>query len=461
MSAFVGGLLIRILNLGGKSLWLDEAFAIYVAKMPVTAILLEGADPVHPPLFFLILHFWGELGNSEFLLRLIPVLCSVIAILPIYIIGKELFNQKAALTTILIYAFNPLIIWYAQELRMYSLFLLLGACSTAALLLGTRPNQESRNLLYLSLAALFSAGVAYTHYAAFLFVYFQLLLIVVLIAYQKRTRFALLAWGGVTLGAIFLYLPWIMTPYPQTFYGRLLSGSGIRYYVPLLTNIIDPSTNQGQNILAGIRLSFALLIPCVIYLVASRQRVRQWVDKLFNMSWLNPIMLLGFGLFLLVGVLPRGYTVKRHLLIYIPFMLLVFGFYWPLVAKNRLIIGSLLLCSIGASLINNYLIPKTEWRDISNQVTTDFNDQDIVILNPHYLDVPFEFYNQDNAVFRGSADELKQMIDSLDPVQHVWYIEQEVNPDYRSDTADSLLNQLNVVDEARFTRTTMYQLEKH
>jgi len=55
-------LILRSAFLGGKSVWLDEAFSVWMAERPVERIWTTTADP-HPPLYYLMLKAWMFLAG--------------------------------------------------------------------------------------------------------------------------------------------------------------------------------------------------------------------------------------------------------------------------------------------------------------------------------------------------------------------------------------------------------------
>ena len=67
------GAVLRLLWLGHKSLWLDEAFSLWMANRPLGELWgqLVALDQ-HPPAYYLLLHLWtGWTGQSEVGLRLL------------------------------------------------------------------------------------------------------------------------------------------------------------------------------------------------------------------------------------------------------------------------------------------------------------------------------------------------------------------------------------------------------
>lgn len=125
-------LLIRLPLLNG-SFWLDEAAQALESVRPL-AQQVEISGDFQPPLFHYLIHFAVQVSRSEWWLRLwgalIPGLVSVWAT---YQLGKKLFNKKVAALAALLLATSSLHIFYAQELRPYSLAVMWAMLSTLLL----------------------------------------------------------------------------------------------------------------------------------------------------------------------------------------------------------------------------------------------------------------------------------------------------------------------------------------
>ncbi|MCI0393404.1 MAG: glycosyltransferase family 39 protein [Chloroflexi bacterium] len=116
---FVAAAWLRLTNLGLKSLWLDEAFAVWNANLSPLEIWQATYDN-HPPLYYLLLHGWmAVLGRSEVLVRLPSVFNSMVGLALAYRLGRRLLGRDAAVAATLL-ALAPLDVWYAQEARMVS-----------------------------------------------------------------------------------------------------------------------------------------------------------------------------------------------------------------------------------------------------------------------------------------------------------------------------------------------------
>lgn len=117
---------------------------------------------VHLPFYFYLMHFWLELaGTSEWALRFPSLLFSVLSVLMIFLLGRDLANSSVGLISATLVAFLPEQVYFAQEARMYTLLLLLTISSTYALVLAEkRPSAIWLHVLY----AVLSIVGLYTHY---------------------------------------------------------------------------------------------------------------------------------------------------------------------------------------------------------------------------------------------------------------------------------------------------------
>ncbi len=111
--------LIRFVSLN-QSLWLDEGVTARVVREYSLTGIINQFSPTdfHPPLYYLLLKLWTSVfGFSEIALRMPSVICILLAGFLVY----RLWGKWPAL----FFLFNPLIMYYSQEARMYALSILL------------------------------------------------------------------------------------------------------------------------------------------------------------------------------------------------------------------------------------------------------------------------------------------------------------------------------------------------
>lgn len=195
-----------------QSLWYDEGFSVYLARMSLGEITARTARDIHPPLYYYLLHFWVLIfGTREFALRFLSLIFGVLTVPLIYGVGRRLLGQGSGLLAAALVAISPLFLWYSQEARMYTLVVALGLLSTYLLLLimgGVR-----RRALIWSAYVVCGVIAVYTHFYAFFVLIFQLLFLLSWWALwsrgQIRKRWPALAGGLLCqLTVLLAYLPW-------------------------------------------------------------------------------------------------------------------------------------------------------------------------------------------------------------------------------------------------------------
>lgn len=201
-------LAIRVIGMQARPIWYDEAFAILFAGKGLNAMLYgtlaptgNGSADIHPLGYYTFLWGWMELfGNSVIMARSFSILSSLGALLLVYKIADELFNKQTALISASLFAILPFQIHFAQEVRMYSLL-------TMWLMLAVWSFLRARdgNWTWWLIFALASAAAQYTHNLAVIFL-IPLALTPLFQRDWKTLRHLFLA----GLGAVLLYLPWLM-----------------------------------------------------------------------------------------------------------------------------------------------------------------------------------------------------------------------------------------------------------
>lgn len=153
-----------------ESVWFDELFTsnIYCGE---TLILKTLYSDIHPPTYFIFIHYWNALfGDSEVWLRLPPLVCGLLSIPLIARVGRLFAGVSAGRMAAFLMAVSPVHIWYSQEARPYAtnMFLVLLTTLTFYRLMGDKKCFFGAILFFLSLVL-----TVFTHYylAAFPFVY--------------------------------------------------------------------------------------------------------------------------------------------------------------------------------------------------------------------------------------------------------------------------------------------------
>jgi mannosyltransferase len=194
----------RLWHLTISCLWFDELFGIHAARHDWKHMFqFVAADLIHPPLFYVILKIWIAIGGESLLwLRLLPVLLSVAAIVPIVLLCRALRLSDWQINLALaLLAVNGYLIKYAQEVRMYSLLFLLTCTSLWLFVRFIDSTSAVRRVL--PALAVTNLLLVYSHYYGWVVVLVELVFVMV----WRRDRASKL--GLTTLALGFSYLPWL------------------------------------------------------------------------------------------------------------------------------------------------------------------------------------------------------------------------------------------------------------
>lgn len=201
--SLLGGLLLRLVRLGERPLWYDEAFSLLLSRQTLPKIVAGTAADTMPPLYYFLLHGWLGLGGGIAWARLLNVLLGMLLLGLAYVWGKQLLNRESGLWLVALMAMSPFLIYHAQELRMYTL---LAVTTLGYILLVDRFLRAGSQLRWAAGAgvALLAALALYSHNLAG----FTLVVPSLLLALRRRWRdLARLALPQA--GALLLFSPWL------------------------------------------------------------------------------------------------------------------------------------------------------------------------------------------------------------------------------------------------------------
>ncbi|HUE75512.1 MAG TPA: glycosyltransferase family 39 protein, partial [Chloroflexota bacterium] len=213
---------VRVVGLASQSLWYDEGTSLALAPRSLTQILDGAAADIHPPFYYLSLHFWLRLvGNGEFAARYLSVIPGVLTVAAASQVARLLYGRLAGIVTGILVATSPLLVYYSQEARMYALTAAgatLGLSILVRLLRRSERGEAAGPLSawphWLGLAAT-SGILLYTHYFAFAALSAQMLIVGGWIfaggRHSWRTRIDVGAgWIVSQLIATVVFLPWLI-----------------------------------------------------------------------------------------------------------------------------------------------------------------------------------------------------------------------------------------------------------
>ena len=199
------GLLARLRAVSRSFLMPDELLHLKLAgSESLLATYRASLGNAHPPLFFLLLHGWRAIAQSEWQLRLLPVACGTLFLWFGYRWASGVFGKPCGLVTLAYLCFLPSVVLVSSEIRAYALLL----CLMAAALMALERALNTGSRAWLGLFSGLAALALLTHYAAFRFLAAAAVYAVARMAGERRSRGFVAVWaaGQLALAGVAAFL---------------------------------------------------------------------------------------------------------------------------------------------------------------------------------------------------------------------------------------------------------------
>ncbi len=186
-------------------MWGDELFTLTTAARPPAAILTAVGSDIHPPLYFLLAHYWLAVpfGWDPLVgLRVLSVLFALAATVVLDRVWLRRASDDVRFWTLALWISSPCLLLYARMARSYSLQTLLALVAAACAVRFASQPMRWRALFAYSASV---AALLYTHYASGLGVWIASAVLLVSGA-RSWSRFA-----ASQLLVAAAYAPWMWT----------------------------------------------------------------------------------------------------------------------------------------------------------------------------------------------------------------------------------------------------------
>ena len=187
-------------------LWLDEALSVNIAKLPVGDLLDALRHDGHPPLYYLILHYWMKLfGQGDVAVRALSGIIAVASLPLAWLAGRGLAGRSGGRWALIVVALSPYWVRYGTETRMYALVMFL----VLAGYLLVQDALVKPTALRLVGIGLVSGLLLLSHYWAF----YLLAAVVLILAFrwwrEADTRGTTVRVGAAVVAGSVLFVPWL------------------------------------------------------------------------------------------------------------------------------------------------------------------------------------------------------------------------------------------------------------
>lgn len=382
LSAMAATAVLGLLLLDRRSLWLDEIMSITMSRDWDRMLEIMAGREANMWLYYSLLHGWLKLGDSEFVVRGLSVIFSILTVPAVYGLGRVLFGSTAARMAVAILPVNAFFIHYAQEARAYSLLIFLSALSGYFFTAALRRPAQGHWVGYVLTGAL----SIYAHLFGALNLAVQAAALAASGLGWRRWLRWILSWGAMAL---------LLLPLPL-FHRRLIGSSQIDWVGRPDGSVLFRLAED----LAGGRTSllYAYALLCFLALgLAIRSRQRDHAADLWPQTFLWLWLLLPPLATYLFSVWVKPVFIPRYLAAcLVPFVLLAgLGLASLPAGKWRNgALGVAIALSL-SGLVQWYTQPPHEdWRGAAASVAAQARTGDAAIFFMSWTRQPFDYYFQ-------------------------------------------------------------------
>ncbi len=370
---------LRLLFLAHKSLWLDEALGVAVARTGWADFARslwqwEG----NMALYYVVLRPFLRFSDSEFWVRLPSALAGIATVPVIYSLGKTVFDRRTGLVAAVLLSVNACHVVYSQEARGYSLVVFLSTVSSLLFLRALEDGPWKRWLGY----AVASALAIYSHFFAGLVVFVQWLWAVMQprrIAQRRRLWIA-------AVSTVLLSSPAVAFV--------LLHNHGQLDWVPKPSFLELYRTAIFLAAEGGKVIGDLLLVFCLLALVRAGWQLRRERHSQSPAFWREILLWCWLLVPILVTLAASIYTpifFHRFLIICLPAFVL-------LVAHGLLLLprrGVVVTIFTGLSLVavfQSYSRTREDWRAATAYIVSNAEPGDAILFHQPYCDIAVAYY---------------------------------------------------------------------
>lgn len=391
MLIVIAGAALRLYDLGGPNLWVDEVYTVTLVRASPGDMLVMVRDLGNQaPLYYLLLHAYPH--DSDFALRSFSALMGVAGIAGmIWAVARLYRSSWLALGAGALLALNPYHIWLSRTARVYALAFVLALIASYAFL---RLLAGARRRTHWVVFVLASMSGYVTHYFAAALAFAQYLVFGFLL---RRKRALFRRWIGAQALAVIPLLLWIVYMLQAETVAAGLGWIRKPGLADLLLTLSAMTLGTGDTIpLLAVPGLITALVGLGAGLVYAARHYRAEPD-LWYWFWLVVGTL---ALVFAVSLVVRPLYVDRYFVIILPalIVLMLRGWTWlagprrPYLAATAIA----LVCLSGAAITLDVFRAgdhyKEDWRGVAEYVAADFQPGDGVLAGDPAEVIAFKRY---------------------------------------------------------------------
>jgi len=164
------GLLFRLVPyLENRSLWLDEAsISLNIINKSYSELLQPlDMDQGAPPGFLFAEKFSTQIfGESEYALRLFPLLCGLLSVLVFYLLARQTLDKEVLLLGLFLFSVSTTSVYFASEVKQYASDVLISMLLILLTIKQIAKTPDVKNLVLYILAGI--VAITFSHPSVFI-----------------------------------------------------------------------------------------------------------------------------------------------------------------------------------------------------------------------------------------------------------------------------------------------------
>lgn len=320
------GMGFRLYKIEDESLWLDEFITWRNLDLPTLGEYianLRTRDATFVPGYYVLVYYWAKITNySTVAARLLSVMFNMGVIALVSIFALQSFGPIAGLIAGAFVALSNTHIYYAQEIRVYSLYVLASILSIITLDALLQNKYQKSLLLCHGMA---NALLVLSHYYGVLLIATEFLYLIIF--HQKRIRF-IIVWGCIQFVLALILIGWMLgirrdVLLATTNFLRAPNPASIQYAFTWVATYLP------RSLYPHAWIGWILVLAIFLFLVYRRhdrikgeQALRQWHLTVLCTMWMVVPMIIVLGVsYVVYPALMLRYMLPSSL----PFFILVGG----------------------------------------------------------------------------------------------------------------------------------------
>ncbi len=390
-----------------QGLWNDEYIGWFISSRSFPSeFIKEAIKNCHMPFYYFYLKAWMvAFGDSDYSLRLSSVFTGLISIVAMYFVGREYKDKNLGIFCAAFCAVSGFLIYFSQEVRLYSLLFLLSAINVWSWIKLSR-EQTKKNFLYFGIINFL---IIITHTLGFVFCFFNILFLAMYLIkvndkYSKQIKWLI---GGILFSLLPLS-PFIYKVFKESYISQFWSGFSFAkvffvfsdYFSPIQVNIINTPKYVIDTLVKNSQLNYMFIIFALLPLIVAAFGILLAIlEKDKKLNYLFGISMSYFAILVIAASMNRIVLSTKYSVEIYPVLILMMCAGILSIRKEsfrKFLICLMLIIPLFHYLVNNNSTPKLG-RSEGNKLVMDllreahFKPTDTVVLT-YYDAQKFEKY---------------------------------------------------------------------